>query len=80
MIKALGTKAIKAMIRALLRSLRKGAIKRDGKIDRDEVMAVAREFLDLIVDEVEPVTERRSEDQDIITDIRGKIGRLTRRR
>lgn len=74
MMKAIAIKSGKWMIRVLIRGMRKG------KIERTEVVAVAREFLDLIVDELDELTDsRHSTESEIINDIRYRVGQLASR-
>ena len=79
MFKKLAFKTAKKMIRATLRSVRKNNIKRDGKVSSAEVIAVAREFLDLVMDEVEPDVPRRGPAREIVNDLRFRFGQLQER-
>ena len=80
MMKAIAIKSGKWTIRALIQAVRKGRIKRNGRIEQAEVVAVLREFLDLIIDELDLLTgSRHSTESEIINDIRYRVGQLVSR-
>lgn len=78
-MQAIAVTLARKLIRAIFRAYRKGRINRDGKIDRSEVAAVARELIDLILDELDEVQGRNRATSDLLSDMRYRISQIQER-
>jgi hypothetical protein len=72
MLKAI-VKTTKSLIRAIFRAYRKG------KIDRGEIAVVARDLVDLILDELDEMQPRNSSASELLSDMRYRIGQIQER-